>query len=162
MEKSLKKRNVKLIALSCDSIDDHKGWSCDVMAYAKKEGEPLPFPIIADPKRELAVKLGMLDPVAKDKQGLPLTCRAVFIVGLDHTLRLSILYPATCGRNFDEILRVIDALQLSSTKKIATPVDWQPGQRTIVPPSQASEGYPDVDTVQLPSGKPYLRFTTAA
>jgi len=154
------KRGCKMIALSCDSVEDHKSWSWDVMAYAEQPEKPLPYPIIADPKREIAMSLGMLDPVAKDKTGLPLTCRAVFIIGPDHTLRLSLLYPATTGRNFDEILRVIDSLQLTSAKKVATPVDWQPGQRTIVPPSQTSEGYPDVEAVKLPSGKQYLRFTT--
>eukprot|EP00061_Rhincodon_typus_P010459 g34771.t1 len=92
-------------------------------------GEPhvqnLPFPIIADEKRELAVQLGMLDPAEKNKQGLPLTARAVFVVGPDKTLKLSILYPATTGRNFDEILRVIDSLQLTACKKVATPVNWK-------------------------------------
>ncbi|MRC57037.1 redoxin domain-containing protein, partial [Bacillus thuringiensis] len=79
----------------------------------------LPFPIIADENRELATKFGMLDPDEKDNKGMPLSCRAVFIVGPDKRLKLSILYPATTGRNFNEILRVIDSLQLTAKHKVA-------------------------------------------
>jgi len=99
----------------------------------------LPYPIIADEKRELAVKLGMVDPDEKDAAGLPLTCRAVFVIGADKKLKLSILYPATTGRNFDEILRVIDSLQLTATKKVATPVDWKAGGECMVVPSLSPE-----------------------
>merc|ERR1711976_122372 len=84
-----------------------------------------PYPIIDDQKRELAVKFGMIDPDEKDSKGMPLTARAVFIIGPDKKLKLSILYPATTGRNFDEILRVIDSLQLTMYKKCATPVNWK-------------------------------------
>merc|ERR1712110_1398956 len=93
-----------MIALSCDSVDDHNGWINDIKCYNGLTD--FTYPIIADPSREVAKKYGMLDPVAKDNAGIPLTCRAVFVIGPDKTLKLSLLYPATTGRNFDEIIRV--------------------------------------------------------
>jgi len=156
------KRNVKVIALSCDDVDSHNGWAKDVQDYAGQKGI-LPYPIIADPNRDIAVQCGMLDPDERDKKGMPLTCRAVFIVGPDKKLKLSILYPATTGRNFDEILRVIDSLQLTAYKKVATPVDWKHGDKCMVIPSVTNEEaktlFPEMQTVQVPSGKGYLRMT---
>ena len=156
------KRNVKVIALSCDSVDSHKAWIKDVLAYGKCGGE-LPYPIIADEKREIAVRLGMLDPVVKDKAGLPLTCRAVFIISPDRKLKLSILYPATTGRNFNEILRVVDSLQLTVNKKVATPSNWENGGECMVLPTVSAEEaktlFPDHKVWEVPSKKPYLRFT---
>jgi len=159
-----KKRGVKMIALSIDSVEDHRNWSKDVMAYNTVAESPLPFPIIADDKRELSVKLGMLDPDEIDKDGMPLTARCVFVIGPDKRLKLSILYPATTGRNFDELLRVIDSLQLTAQKKVATPVDWKPGDKVMVIPSlsdaEAAALFPNgVTTKEMPSGKKYLRFT---
>uniref|UniRef100_A0A8P4G5K9 Peroxiredoxin-6 n=1 Tax=Dicentrarchus labrax TaxID=13489 RepID=A0A8P4G5K9_DICLA len=124
------KRNVKMIALSIDCLEDHHGWTKDILAYNCEESAccSLPYPIIADSKRELAVALGMLDPDEKDKDGLPLTARCVFIIGPDKRLKLSLLYPATTGRNFDEILRVVDSLQITAGKRVATPADWRVGQ----------------------------------
>ncbi|CAH1785334.1 unnamed protein product [Owenia fusiformis] len=159
-----KKRGVKLAALSCDDVESHKGWAEDIKSYVKNE-EGFPYPIIADPSRELAVQLGMVDPDEKDAAGLPLTCRAVFIIGPDKKLKLSMLYPATTGRNFNEILRVLDSLQLTATKKVATPVDWKQGDEAMVVPSVKPEDcatlFPKGVRVQaVPSGKQYLRFTT--
>lgn len=159
-----KKRGVKMIALSIDSVADHHSWSKDVMAVSKNTESDLPFPIIADDKRELSVQLGMLDPDEKDKDGLPLTARCVFVIGPDKKLKLSILYPATTGRNFDELLRVIDSLQLTAQKKVATPVDWKPGDKVMVIPSlpdaEAASLFPNgVTTEEVPSGKKYLRYT---
>ncbi|XP_077573280.1 peroxiredoxin-6 [Stigmatopora nigra] len=158
------KRDVKMIALSVDSVEDHRGWSTDVMAFNSQDSSPLPFPIIADHKRELATKLGMLDPDEIDGDGIPLTARCVFVVGPDKRLKLSILYPATTGRNFDEILRVIDSLQLTAQKKVATPVDWKPGDKVMVLPNvsdaDAAVLFPNgVTTKEVPSGKKYLRYT---
>ncbi|XP_064003308.1 peroxiredoxin-6 [Pogoniulus pusillus] len=159
------KRNVKMIALSIDSVQDHLSWCKDINAYnGEQPEEKLPFPIIADAKRELAVKLGMLDPDERDKDGMPLTARVVFVFGPDKKLKLSILYPATTGRNFDEILRVVDSLQLTAYKKVATPVDWKPGDSVMVVPTLADEEakklFPKgVFTKDLPSGKKYLRYT---
>lgn len=156
------KRNTKVIALSCNDTDSHTNWIKDIQSYGQTEGR-FPYPIIADPKRDLAVGLGMLDPVEKDKAGLPLTCRAVFIIGPDRKLKLSILYPATTGRNFNEILRVIDSLQLTAEKKVATPANWADGGECMVlptvSPDDAKKLFPDHYVKKLPSGKPYMRFT---
>ncbi|XP_063796041.1 peroxiredoxin-6-like isoform X1 [Pseudophryne corroboree] len=160
-----KKRKVRMIALSIDSVPDHLSWSKDINAYNSDEPtETLPFPIIADPKRDLAVQLGMLDPDEKDNEGMPVTARCVFIIGPDKKMKLSILYPATTGRNFDEILRVVDSLQLTSNHNVATPVDWKLGDRVMVPPTvpeaEACKMFPSgVFTKELPSGKKYLRYT---
>jgi 1-Cys peroxiredoxin 6 len=108
--------------------------------------------------------LGMMDPDEKDAKGLPLTCRAVFVIGPDKKLKLSILYPATTGRNFDEVLRVIDSLQLTVAKKVATPADWQSGGSCMVVPSVKPEDvaglFPKGVTIHdVPSGKQYIRTT---
>ncbi|XP_030628626.1 peroxiredoxin-6 [Chanos chanos] len=159
------KRDVKMIALSIDSVQDHRSWSEDVMAFSGvKASSPMPFPIIADDKRELSVMLGMLDPDEKDKDGMPLTARCVFVIGPDKKLKLSILYPATTGRNFNEILRAIDSLQLTAKNKVATPVDWKPGDDVMVIPTlsdaEAAKLFPaGINTKDLPSGKKYLRYT---
>ncbi|XP_062413091.1 peroxiredoxin-6 [Sardina pilchardus] len=159
------KRNVKMIALSIDSVADHLAWSKDVMAlHPDQAGTPMPFPIIADHNRELSVKLGMLDPDELDKDGLPLTARCVFVIGPDKKMKLSILYPATTGRNFNELLRVIDSLQLTAQKKVATPVDWKVGDKVMVIPSlsdeEAKKLFPNgFTTKEVPSGKKYLRYT---
>nr|DBA18111.1 TPA: hypothetical protein GDO54_016397 [Pyxicephalus adspersus] len=137
---------------------DINSYNCD------EPTETLPFPIIADPKRELAVQLGMLDPDEKDSQGMPVTARCVFIIGPDKKMKLSILYPATTGRNFDEILRVVDSLQLTAEHNVATPVDWKPGDRVMVPPNvpeaEAAKIFTcGIFTKELPSGKKYMRYT---
>jgi len=158
-----KKRNVKLIALSCNDVDSHKGWIEDIKSYGSYSGE-WPYPIIADPNRELAIEFGMIDPDEKDATGLPLTCRAVFIIGPDKTLKASILYPSTTGRSFDEVLRVVDSLQLTTKHRVATPADWTPGNDVMVQPSVKPE---EVDKLfpkgirvhPLPSGKGYVRCT---
>jgi len=159
-------RNCKVIALSCDPVDSHRKWAKDVLAYdeATKNSTELAYPIIADEKRVIASQLGMLDAVAKDAEGTPLTARAVFIVGPDKTVKLSILYPASTGRNFDELIRVLDSLQLTAERKLATPADWEKGQDCIVSTSVSNEDaakmFPaGVRTVDLPSKKSYLRFT---
>ncbi|XP_076151475.1 peroxiredoxin-6-like [Alosa pseudoharengus] len=165
LSEEFKKRGVKMIALSVDCVEDHREWIKDIIAYNDEEpGYTLPYPIIADPNRHLALALGMLDPDMKDQEGMPVTARCVFIIGPDKKLKLSILYPATTGRNFDEILRVIDSLQLTATKRVATPVDWKPGDHVMVPPNISEEEAKDLFPAgvckrQLPSGKNYLRYT---
>jgi len=145
--------------LSCDEVNSHKDWENDIKAYGGDN--EFTVPIIADPSRDVATLYGMMDPVEKDKAGLPLTCRSVFVIGPDKKLKLSFLYPATTGRNFDELIRVIDSLQLTAVKKVATPVNWQKGDDVIVPPNvpqdEAAQLFPDHKTVELPSGKAYLR-----
>ncbi|KAK2497187.1 hypothetical protein MC885_021688 [Smutsia gigantea] len=141
------KRNVKMIALSIDSVEDHLAWSKDINAYNGEEPrETLPFPITDDKNRDLAILLGMLDPAEKDEKGMPVTARVV------HT-----------GRNFDEILRVT-SLQLTAEKRVATPVAWKAGGSVMVlptiPEEEAKKLFPKgVFTKELPSGKKYLRYT---
>lgn len=95
------KRNVKPIALSCDSLESHQKWCADIKVYSQCSGDAFPYPIIADEKRDLATKLNMIDPDETNADGLPLTARAVFVVDPKKKMRLSILYPATTGRNFE-------------------------------------------------------------
>ncbi|KAI1709565.1 ahpC/TSA family domain-containing protein [Ditylenchus destructor] len=165
MSEDFKRRGVKMIALSCDSAESHQGWQEDILHYAgQSSGVAFPFPIIADEKRELANLLQMIDPDEVDAKGIPLTARAVFIIGPDKRLKLSILYPATTGRNFNEILRVIDSLKVASEKKVATPVNWKLGQECMVLPSLSDEDAKalfgdQIRKVDLPSKKPYMRFT---
>jgi thioredoxin-dependent peroxiredoxin len=144
------KRDVKVIGLSVDPLDDHERWAGDI---EETQGHALNFPLIADPKREVANLYGMIHPSANDTQ----TVRSVFVIGPDKKLKLSLTYPASTGRNFDELLRVIDSLQLTAKHKVATPVDWKQGQDVIIVPSVS-----DADAKTLfPSGwktvKPYLR-----
>ena len=159
------KRNVKMIALSCNDVEMHNEWVKDIVAYGNLDAsKPFPYPIIDDKCRTLANKLGMIDPNETDVAGIPLTARAVFIIGPDKRLKLSILYPATTGRNFDEILRVVDSLQLCAKHHVATPVDWKNGDRCMVQPSVSNEDAKKLfpkgfETVQLPSQKEYLRMT---
>lgn len=157
------KRSCKVIALSCDSKESHLNWTKDIKVYAHCDVEEFPYPIIADTEREIAVKLQMIDPQEKDSKGLPLTARAVYIIDPKKIMRLSILYPATTGRNFNEILRVLDSLQLCDRHQVATPVDWQRGEDVMVQPSVSDEHckniFPSVTVVALPSGKNYIRKT---
>mmetsp|Transcript_15184 Transcript_15184/g.18420 ORF Transcript_15184/g.18420 Transcript_15184/m.18420 type:complete len:227 (-) Transcript_15184:81-761(-) len=158
------KRGVKLAALSCNDVDSHKGWIPDILSQQMIKGDDLPYPIIADPDRELAIQLGMLDPDEKNAAGLPMACRAVFIIGPDKKLKLSLLYPATTGRNFDEILRVVDSLQLTAVEKVATPANWTAGKDCMVIPSisneEAETKFPKgFKVAEMPSGKGYMRFT---
>lgn len=157
------KRNVKPIALSCDSAESHRQWIADIKDFGKLND--FSYPIIDDESRTLAVKLNMLDKDEIGSAGLPLTCRAVFVIDPSKKLRLSLLYPATTGRNFSEILRCIDSLQLTDKMRVATPADWTPGQWCMVQPSVKEEDLPNlfpggVTKVELPSGKQYLRKTT--
>jgi len=155
-------RGVKLAALSCDSAESHRGWIKDILAYNNLD--EFSYPIIADPGRNIATLYGMMDPDEKDAQGLPLTCRAVFVIGPDRRLKLSLLYPATTGRNFDEIIRVVDSLQLTATRKVATPADWRNGGSCMVVPGvkkdEVSALFPKgIKVHKVPSGKEYLRTT---
>jgi len=145
------KRNAKPIALSVDDVDSHNRWAGDI---GETQGTPLNFPIIADPDRKVADLYGMIHPNANDT----LTVRSVFIVAPDHKVKLQITYPASTGRNFDEILRALDSLQLTSQHKVATPVDWNHGDDVIIPVAinneQATELFGD-----FTEHKPYLRTT---
>lgn len=146
------KRNVKAIAISVDPLESHQGWIKDIN---ETQTCTMNFPIIADEKREVASAYDMIHPNADDKA----TVRSVFIIGPDKKIKLTLTYPASTGRNFAEILRVIDSLQLTAKHKLATPADWLPSQDCIVSPSVS-----DADAEKLfPKGvrkvKPYLRYT---
>lgn len=146
------KRNVKMIAVSVDELDSHHKWLGDIN---ETQACTMNFPIIADENRAVATAYDMIHPNADDK----MTVRSVFVIGPDKKVKLTLTYPASTGRNFLEILRVIDSLQLTSKHKLATPADWQPGQDCIV-----SLAVSDADADQLfPQGvrrvKPYLRYT---
>ena len=144
------KRNTKAMALSVDSIEDHHRWAPDI---GDATGTALNFPIVADPDRKVAELYDMIHPGAGDTS----TVRSVFIIDPDNKLRLMLTYPKSVGRNFDEILRVLDALQATDLNTIATPADWRPGDRVIVSPSVSTEDakarFHDVVEV-----KPYLRY----
>jgi thioredoxin-dependent peroxiredoxin len=145
------KRNVKVLGLSVDPLADHKAWVQDI---ADTQGVALNFPLLADPERTVANLYDMIHPNASDT----LTVRSVFVIGPDKKIKLILTYPASTGRNFQELLRVIDSLQLTSKFKLATPADWQTGEEVIIVPSVS-----DADAKGLfPDGwraeKPYLRY----
>jgi len=161
---TFKSKGVKLIALSCDSVESHRGWIKDIEAFGELPEGPFPYPIIADEKREIATLLGMLDPEEKDKDGIPLTCRAVFMIGKDKTMKLSMLYPATTGRNFDEVLRAMDSLIVTETRKVATPANWKKGTPCMVLPTATDDEIPNlfptgIKQITVPSGRNYMRTT---
>ena len=146
------KRNVKVIALSVDSVESHKGWINDINETQNVE---VNFPIIADENREIAEMYGMMHPNASET----FTVRSLFIIGPDKKIKLMITYPASTGRNFQEILRVIDSLQLTANYSVATPADWKEGEDVVVVPAIKTEDIP----AKFPKGhriiKPYLRMT---
>ncbi len=144
-------RNVKLIALSVDSIEDHKGWALDI---AEVQGCALNFPIISDADKSISEKYGMIHP----NENETLTVRTVFVVGPDKQIKLMITYPMATGRNFDEILRVIDSLQLTAEHKVATPAGWKEGEDVIVIPSISDDEAKQMFSEGFRAEKPYLRF----
>ncbi|MBL8739827.1 MAG: peroxiredoxin [Myxococcales bacterium] len=146
------KRNVKVLGLSVDGVEDHHKWSSDI---EETQGAKLNFPLLADPDRKVSTLYDMIHPNADNT----LTVRSVFVIGPDKKVKLSITYPASTGRNFDEILRVVDSLQLTANHSVATPVNWKDGEDVIVVPSLS-----DADAEKkFPKGfkkiKPYLRVT---
>ncbi|KAL1123760.1 hypothetical protein AAG570_001533 [Ranatra chinensis] len=165
-QQEFKKRNVKVIALSCDKLKCHKDWVDDIKSYCPDIPGDFPYPIISDDSRQLAVMLDMLDEENKDNEATAMTVRALYIIGPDKKLKLSMLYPATTGRNVDEILRVIDSLQLTSRLNVVvTPANWTPGTKVMIVPSVKDEDLPKlfpkgVEKVTMPSGKNYVRTTT--
>ena len=146
------KRNVKVVGLSVDPLADHNAWAGDI---AETQGHALNFPLLADPQRKVSDAYGMIHPNANDT----LTVRSVFIIDPAKKVRLIITYPASTGRNFDEILRVIDSLQLTDGYKVATPVNWKDGDDVIIVPALSDEDAKG----RFPKGwkalKPYLRVT---
>src|SRR5258707_2777062 len=146
------KRNVKVIGLSVDQADSHTKWAEDIK---ETQGHALNFPVIADTDRKVSDLYDMIHPNANDT----LTVRSVFVIGADKKVKLIITYPASTGRNFDEILRVIDSLQLTANYSVATPVNWKDGEDVIIVPAVSDEDA----KAKFPKGwktlKPYLRVT---
>lgn len=160
------KRSVKILAHSVDDLQSHVDWVNDIRDYCQDICGEFPYPIIADPTRELAVRFGMLAQHQEIDDETAKTVRALFIVSPDKRVRLTMHYPASCGRNVDEILRCIDSLQLTDRVKIvATPANWVPGEKVMILPnvtqSQIDETFPKgLDEVSMPSGRVYIRTTT--
>lgn len=152
LQHEFEKRNVKVLALSVDALDRHHGWINDIN---ETQNVTVGFPIIADPDKSIANAYGMIHPNASET----FTVRSLFVIGPDKKVKLMITYPASTGRNFVEVLRVIDSLQLTANYSVATPADWKEGEDVIVVPAVSTE-----DAIQkFPKGvnvvKPYLRYT---
>ena len=146
------KRGVKVIGLSVDETDNHTGWAKDI---EETQGAKLNFPLIADSDRKVSNLYGMIHPNASDT----FTVRSVYIIDPNKKLRLTLTYPASTGRNFDEILRVIDSLQLTDNHKVATPVNWKQGQDVIIVPAVSNEQAKTLFPGGWTEHKPYLRTT---
>jgi alkyl hydroperoxide reductase subunit AhpC len=152
LKPEFEKRNVKVIGLSVDPLDSHESWAGDI---EETQGAALNFPLIADSDRAVADAYDMIHPNANDT----LTVRSVFVIDSNNKVRLTLTYPASTGRNFDELIRVIDSLQLTENYKVATPANWNDGDDVIVVPAlsddEAKERFPKGFTTM----KPYLRIT---
>jgi alkyl hydroperoxide reductase subunit AhpC len=146
------KRNAKVIGLSVDSVESHKAWAGDIK---ETQGHALNFPLIGDPDRKVADLYGMIHPNALDT----LTVRSVFVVGPDHKVKLTITYPASTGRNFEEVLRVLDSLQLTAGYSVSTPVNWKDGDDVIIAPAISDEDAKERFPKGFKTLKPYLRLT---
>ncbi|SUE44644.1 peroxiredoxin [Roseomonas gilardii] len=151
LKPEFEKRGVKVIGLSVDTLDRHASWDADI---AETQGAAVNFPMISDPDRAVANLYGMIHPEADPS----VTVRTVFVIDPNRKIRLMLVYPPSAGRNFDEVLRVIDSLQTTDRHKVATPVNWRPGDRAIVLASlsdeQARQQFPQGFTAE----KPYLRW----
>ena len=160
LKPDFEKRNCKIIGLSVDSVEDHESWSKDI---AETQGHAVNYPLIGDTNLEVAKLYDMLHPnargVAKDRTPVDnQTVRSVFIIGPDKKVKAMVTYPMSTGRNFDEILRILDSCQLTAKHKVATPVNWKQGEDVIIVPAvsneEAKEKYPD----GWKSPKPYIRI----
>ena len=160
LQPEFQKRNVKIIGLSVDPVSSHQKWEGDI---EETQGSKVNYPMIGDPQLKVAKLYGMLPAAAGDtSEGRTpadnATVRTVFVVGPDKKIKLQISYPMTTGRNFDEILRVIDSMQLTAKHKVATPVNWKPGDDVIITGAvsneEAAQKFPGYKTI-----KPYLRVT---
>ncbi|MGA8854987.1 MAG: peroxiredoxin [Christiangramia sp.] len=146
------KRNVKVMALSVDGVESHKGWIKDIN---ETQNTTVNFPIIADEDRKVSDLYGMIHPKADDT----LTVRSVFVIAPDKSIKMTLTYPASTGRNFDELLRVIDSLQLTAYNKVATPANWKHGEDVVISPSVSNEEADKMFPKGYKEVKPYLRMT---
>eukprot|EP00913_Durusdinium_trenchii_P024931 g23399.t1 len=155
MLRDFKRRDVQLIGLSCDSVDQHKAWTKDLRTKINRD---LDFPLIADETREIAQMLGMLDPLEIceiDKISMP--ARALFLIGPEKRNYLTILYPATTGRNFHEVLRAIDSLHLTNALEVGTPADWHPNGK-VMPAVNVGDKFGAPEEQMVQSGRRYMRY----
>jgi alkyl hydroperoxide reductase subunit AhpC len=146
------KRNTKVIGLSVDPVSDHRGWTRDI---EETQSVKLNFPLLADSDRKVSDLYGMIHPNADNT----FTVRSVYVIGPDKKVKLMITYPQSTGRNFDEILRVIDSLQMTANHKVSTPADWKPGQDCIILPSISNDEAKSLFPKGWKELKPYLRLT---
>lgn len=146
------KRNVKVAGLSVDPLDSHEKWAGDI---EETQGAALNFPLIADDDRKVSDAYDMIHPNADNT----MTVRSVFVIGPDKKVKLTLTYPASTGRNFDELLRVIDSLQLTATHKLATPANWQQGEDCIIVPAVSNDEAEELFPAGFTEVKPYLRTT---
>jgi alkyl hydroperoxide reductase subunit AhpC len=151
LKEEFARRNTKVIGLSVDSLEHHNGWKGDI---ADVTGNALNFPLIADPDRKVADLYDMIHPNASATA----TVRSVFVIDSADKVRLTLTYPASTGRNFAELLRVIDSLQLTDGYKVATPVDWQHGDKVIIVPAVSDETARELFPNGFDAKKPYLRY----
>ena len=152
LKPEFEKRNTKVIGLSVDPLDDHRRWVGDIKDVT---GAALNFPLIADPDRSIANAYDMIHPNASDTA----TVRSVFVIGPDNKVKLTLTYPASTGRNFAELLRVIDSLQLTAKHAVATPADWKQGEDVIIVPAVSDEDAKKRFPAGFTAKKPYLRVT---
>jgi len=152
IKSEFEKRGVKVIAISVDPLESHKGWTKDIN---ETQHCTVNFPMIADPEKKTAMLYDMIHPNASDN----MTVRSVFVIGPDKKIKLMLTYPASCGRNFDELLRVVDSLQLTAKFKVATPVNWKDGQDCIVVPAVSDDDAKKLFPKGFRAVKPYLRYT---
>jgi alkyl hydroperoxide reductase subunit AhpC len=146
------KRNTKVVAISVDPLDSHERWISDIN---ETQNTTVNFPIIADPERKVADLYGMIHPNASDTA----TVRSVFVIGPDKKVKLTLTYPASTGRNFQELLRVLDSLQLTAGYSVATPADWKNGEDVIIVPAVSDEAAKEKFPKGWEAKKPYLRIT---
>ena len=152
LQEEFANRNTKVLALSVDSLDRHSGWINDIN---ETQGVNVDFPIIADEDKSIAHTYGMIHPNASEN----FTVRSLFIIGPDKKIKLTITYPASTGRNFVEVLRVLDSLQLTANYSVATPANWNEGEDVIVVPAVSTEAAIEKFPKGVKVVKPYLRYT---
>jgi alkyl hydroperoxide reductase subunit AhpC len=151
-----KKRNIVVAGLSVDSHGDHAKWIEDINELSKCKVD---YPLIADKEKKISVLYGMLDPTHVNDAGMPFTVRSVFLIGPDKKIKLMLVYPASTGRNFDEVLRCMDSLQLTAEKKVATPVDWKKGGECVILPTVSDEEANKLFPAGFRQPKKYIRLT---
>lgn len=152
LKEEFARRNVKVAAISVDPLDAHRGWVKDIN---ETQNTTVNYPIVADPDRTVAAAYDMIHPAADDKA----TVRSVFVIGPDKKIKLTLTYPASTGRNFVELLRVIDSLQLTAKYRVATPADWKDGDDCVITPAVKNAEAATLFPKGFREVKPYLRYT---